>query len=199
MHPQTGTSLGKLDRAERSLDEYIITMIAQSNTPLDGSYIELLVASWCYNNIFLRRDPRTQLTPDAVHLGTWKVRNLTSWQYSIQENPPLSEESTFGIIQHMLQLSYERKKVEDNISEVANNEKRKQLREHNTILEDHKLQKSSQSCQWSSSNQTWLEARLKKGTKHRTLLCDGALPCNTNHQSNGTDIGPNSKKILQKT
>ena len=137
-HPQTGTSLGKLDQMGRSLDEYVRLMMANSEKPRarDGSYLEMLVAAWTYNNNFLTKDRKTKRTPAEAHLGLWRASNLTAWNHSVKEAPTLGKESTLGKMQEMLQMAYERKKVEDNIMDAANREKRKQLKERGTILED---------------------------------------------------------------
>ena len=136
-HPQTGISLGKLDRTGRSLDEYIRIMISDTTTPRarDGSYLEILIASWVYSHNFLIKDPRTGLTPVETHLGMWRAANITSLNKCIEEAPRLNRNSTVGKMQEMLQKAYKRKKVYDNINEAANKQKRKQLQEKGTVLQ----------------------------------------------------------------
>jgi len=128
-HPQTGTSLGKLDRMGRSLDEFLRIMMADTTTPRarDGSYLEMLIASWTYSHNFLIKDPRTGMTPAEAHLGLWRAENVTSFNQCIEEAPTLSKDSTVGKMQHLLQKAYERKKMMDNISESANKLRHKQL------------------------------------------------------------------------
>ena len=111
-HPQTGTSLGKLDRMGRSLDEYIRIEMADTTTPRarDGSYLEMLIQSWTYCHNFLTKDPRTGLTPVEAHLGLWRASNITSFNQCIEEAPALKKDSTVGRMQQLLQKAYERKK-----------------------------------------------------------------------------------------
>ena len=65
----------------------------------------------------------------------WRAANITSLNQCIEEAPRLSEESTVGKMQQMLEKAYERKKVEDNINEAANKLKRKQLQEKGTVMQ----------------------------------------------------------------
>ena len=44
--------------------------------------------------------------------------------------------TALGNLKNILELPYERKKVLDNINTAANNERRKQLRDHGTLLEE---------------------------------------------------------------
>ena len=136
-HPQTGTSLGKLDRMGRSLDEYVRIMMADTTTPRarDGSYLAMLISSWVYCNNFLIKDPRTGITPAEAHLGLWRAENLTAFNRDIKEGPTLDRNSTTGKLQHLLQKAYERKKMVDNITKSANNLRRKQLNQRGTVLE----------------------------------------------------------------
>ena len=124
-HPQTGTSLGKLERTGRSLDEYIRLMMVDTSKPRarDGSYIKMLIAAWTYSHNHLMKDKRTGITPVEAHLGLWRASNITSWNKHIEEAPPLEKDSKLGKMQSMLQMAYNRKKVHNNINEAANNEK----------------------------------------------------------------------------
>tara|TARA_B110001452_G_scaffold127949_1_gene106307 strand:- start:68 stop:1939 length:1872 start_codon:yes stop_codon:yes gene_type:complete len=142
-HPQTGTSLGKLDRMGRSLDEYIRIMMADTTTPRarDGSYLEMLISSWTYSHNFLIKDPRTGITPAEAHLGLWRAENVTSFNQCIEEAPKLNKSSTVGKMQQLLQKAYERKKVVDNITESANDLRSKQLHQRGTVLEAEDINK----------------------------------------------------------
>ena len=136
-HPQNGTSLGKLDRSGRSLDEYIRIMMADTTTlrARNGSYLEMLIASWVYCHNFLIKDPRTGLTPVETHLGLWRAANITSLNKCINEAPRLNKNSTVGKMQQMLQKAYKRNKVDYNINEAGNKQQRKQLQEKGTVLQ----------------------------------------------------------------
>ena len=136
MHPQTGTALGKLDVMERQLKEAVRLEIARKPLRPDGSTIELIVKAWAYTHNFLTKDPRTKKTLAEVHLGSWRAKNKERLMYTIKKYSEAGEETAVGNLKTMLELSYERKKVLDNINEAANNEKRKQLRDHGTVLEE---------------------------------------------------------------
>ena len=142
-HPQTGTSLGKLDRMGRSLDEYIRIMMADTTTPRarDGSYLEMLIASWTYSHNFLIKDPRTGITPAEAHLGLWRAENVTSFNQCIEEAPLLDKNSTVGKMQKLLHKAYERKKMMDNITESANKLRSKQLNQRGVVLEPEDINK----------------------------------------------------------
>ena len=136
-HPQTGTSLGKLDRMGRSLDEYLRIRMSDTTTPRarDGSYVAMLIYAWVYCNNFLIKDPRTGITPAEAHLGLWRAENLTTLNRNIIEGPTLDRNSTTGKLQHLLEKAYERKKMVDNITKSANELRRKQLNQRGTVLE----------------------------------------------------------------
>ena len=60
--------------------------VAKTNTPTDGSYTQLLVASWIYYYNFLKKDPRTQKTPAEVHLGSLRARNIKAMFNNIKKH-----------------------------------------------------------------------------------------------------------------
>ena len=106
MHPQTGTSLGKLDKAGRSLQETVRLDVASTKTPTDGSYIQLLVESWNYYNNFLKKDPRRKKMPAEVHLGSWKASNTSAMYKNIRKAEQVDKDTTMGKLQEMLELAY---------------------------------------------------------------------------------------------
>ena len=136
MHPQTGTALGKLDAMGRHLKEAVRLEIARKPLRADGSTIELIVKAWAYTHNFLTRDARTKKTPAEVHLGSWRAKNKEQIMFTITRYSEAGEETALGNLKTMLELAYERKKVLDNINEAANKEKRRQLRDHGTVLEE---------------------------------------------------------------
>ena len=106
-------------------------MMADTSTPRarDGSYLKMLISAWTYSQNFLIKDRRTGVTPVEAHLGLWRASNITSWNQCIEEAPPLEKEYTLGKMQSMLQMAYNRKKMNNNINKGANKEKRKQLKD----------------------------------------------------------------------
>ena len=115
--------------------------MADTTTPRekDGSYLEMLISSWTYSNNFLIKDPRTGITPAEAHLGLWRAENITSFNQCIEEAPTLNRDSPVGRMQQLLQKAYERKKMADNITEAANELRRKQLNERGTVLENEDI------------------------------------------------------------
>ena len=136
MHPQTGTPLGKLDVIGRQLKEAVRMEIASKPLRSDGSTIELMVKAWAYIHNFLTRDARTRKTPAEVHLGSWRAKNKVRVMFTIKKHSQAGEETALGNLKTMLELAYERKKMLDNVNTAANNERRKQLRDHSTLLEE---------------------------------------------------------------
>ena len=56
--------------------------------------------------------------------------------FTIKKYSEAGGETALKNLKNMLELAYDRKKVMDNINEAANNEKRKQLRDHGIVLEE---------------------------------------------------------------